>query len=518
MLEPVPKLASLKERLWYRRESASVTQKNTLIRVLNHIANNYPALCDVIVERGPAVNRSSFSINIDNHVRTLESLARIAEIDEAAAVVLAGMSIHTDYTGSRNYMSLFEELAEKAPDDFLRFLFHPDVPVNITSEMLWEKKYGEVPTYRVTQRLDGSYQTTVAAGHVAEANRIPDAFEDLLFPFLEVTDHQTAARVERLYDPDLENERLRASVIRVGSRLAVYYPAVFDALVKNLGNGHTSGDVMDHLYRIAQVDEDSGIRVASMPFVTQLSSGGDTRDDFEFLLAVLGATLIDPVQTHAILDMYEQETTIAWPDLGGLAIELLGLFRPEYTTKMKNLPWIQDGISSTTRYQIGARGCIGEERRFSERATVYTLNWNTRRGENDFVDSLLETQWLNEQPFNWLRGAAVHYLDEEIDKILMHRVLAMPFLETLEWRDIVAIKWIGQAVPSRYESSTSTQLSSFNRLLEHSAIGGEITNDNQDRLEEVVNEVGDSSRGFSVVTRRELEKYIACDEAPAGNA
>lgn len=516
LLEPVPKLASLKEQLWYRRDRASVTEKNTLIRVLNHIANNYPALCDVIVEKGPALNGSSF--NIDNHVRILESLARIAEIDEAAAVVLAGMSIHTDYTGSRNYMSLFEELAEKAPEDFLRFLFHPDVPVNITSQMLWEKKYDEVPTYRVIQRLDGTYQTTVAAGHVAEANRIPDAFEDLLFPFLEVTDHQTAARVERLYDPDLKNERLKASAIRVGSRLAVYYPAVFDALVKNLGNGHTSGDVMDHLYRIAQVDEDIGIRVASMPFVTQLSSGGHIRDDFEFLLAVLGATLIDPVQTHAILDMYEQETTVAWPDLGGLTIELMTLFSPEYASAMKSLPWIQDGISNTIPQRESRYGkCAEQEGSFSETRVVSTLNRGTRRGEVEFVNAIMGMQWIHDKHFNWLRGATVYYLDIEIDDFVIRQVAEMPFLETLEPEDIVALRWINQALPSRFTSGTSQLLAGFMRLLDHSAIGGEITDDNRNHLPEVAYEIGDASSGFSEIPLSNFAKFIFCDETPAGN-
>ena len=510
-LKPVAKMAFVPDELWHRVESNSITDKNTLIRVLNDIATNYPTLCDVIIETGPVGHDKAFFV--DNYARVLEGLVRIAHVDEGAAVALARMGFHTTNEGPRNFMPFFVELAEKAPEDFAAFLGHPDVPVNITLEMAFEKKYSGERTFRVIQAFDGSYRTVVAEGAVAEANRIPDVFEDLLLPFLEVTDPQAVARVAMLYDPDLENEILRASVIRFGNRLAVYYPDVFAALVKNLGNGHTSGAVMEHLYMIAQVDESIAVRVASMPFVADLPSGPSRAQDLEVLLGLLGATLIDLEQTHAILDMYEQETTVAWPDLDGLTIELLGLFRPEYATRMKSLPWIQDGISSTTPYRVSySQGCIGQEERYSEKATVYTLSLFTRRGHVNFVDAILQAEWMNNEHFNWLRGAAVRYLRIEIDGLLVHRVIEMPFLETLEARDLAAIKWIGEAMPSRYTSSTTVLLTSFMRLLEHSAIGGEITDDNQDRLEEVTYEIGDTSDGVSIVRLESFEKYISCDE------
>ena len=513
LMEPVPKLAPLVQgKAWYRTETISVTDKNALVGVLNRIATNYPALCDAIIETGPLGNNRGF--NLVPYADILEGLARIAEIDEDAAILLAQMDFVATYSNGPQYMRFFVQLAEKAPEDLIAFLAHPDVPVNITSEMVFETKYRGVPTYRVVQGFDGSYRTVVAAGAVAEANRIPDVFEDLLFPFLEVTDRQAATRVERLYDPDIENEILRASVIRLGSRLAVYYPDVFAALVKNLGNEHTSGAVMEHLYLIAQVDEDIGVRVASMPFVTELPSGGHIAQDLEILLDLLGATLIDPEQTHAILDKYEQETTVSWPDLDGLALELLGLFRPEYAARMKSLPWIQDGISSTTPYQVSQiRGCVNQEKGpYSEAGTVYILNLYTRRGDTNFVDVILQAEWMNVTRFNWLRGAAIYYLRIEIDELLVHRVVDMPFLETLEIRDLAAINWIGQAMPSRYTSGTNQVLASFMRLLNHSAIGGEITDDNQDHLREVAYEIGDSSDGFSTVGPNTFNEYILCDE------
>ncbi len=506
-------MALVREQRWYRSETRSITEKNALVGVLNRIATDYPALCDAIIETGPLGNNRAF--NLIPYVDILEGLVRIAEIDESAAIVLARMDFVATYSNGPQYMRFFVQLAEKAPEDLIAFLTHPDVPVNITSEMVRETKYRGVPTYRVIQGFDGSYRTVIARGAVAEANKIPDVFEDLLFPFLDVTDRQTAARVERLYDLDLKNEILRESAIRLGSKLAVYYPDVFSALVKNLGNGHTSGAVMDHLYRIAQVDENIGVRVASMPFVTELPSGRSRAQDLEILLALLGATLIAPEQVNAILDSYEQQATVAWPDLDGLNIELLALFRPEYTAKMKTLPWIQNGISSTTPFRIShARGCVSNEKdSLSEQATVYILNLYTRRGNAHFVDAILQAEWMNVAHFNWLRGAAVRYLRFEIDDLLAPRVIEMPFLETLEWRDLVAIKWIGEAMPSRYTAGINQVLASFMLLLDHSAIGGEITDDNQDRLEEVAYEIGDASGGFSVVTPQTFENYVFCDES-----
>ncbi len=505
-------MAFIQDQIWHRARSISITDKNTLIAVLNDIANNHPALCDVIVTAGPLGNNEVFFV--DYYARTLESLVRIASIDENAAAVLAHMNFHTANLGSVNFMPFFEELAEKAPEDFLSFLAHPDVPANITLEMALEDKYPNERTYRVIQNLDGSYRTILAGRAVAEANDIPDNFEDLLLPFLEITDPQAVARVEGLYDPQLESEILRASVIRFGSRLAVYYPHVFAALTRNLGDRYTSGALLEYLYMIAEVDEGIAARLATMPLVAHHPSGPTASRDVEVFLALLGATLIDPAQTHAILDMYEQEKTVAWPDLDGLAIELMALFRPDYATTMKGLPWIQNGISSTTRYRVSQiRGCIGEEERFSEADAIYSLNRSTRRGEIEFVDAILNTDWINDPGFNWLRGAAIYYLKVGIDSVLIRQVTAMPFLATLEARDLTAINWIGQAKPSLYTSSTNALLASFMRLLDHPAIGGEITDENQDRLQEVAYEISDSSYDLSGLPLSTFEKYIFCEDA-----
>ena len=509
-LTPVPKLAFVQQYDWYGSNYIDDSTKSALLDVVQEIVREHPELCDAMVEEDLLDVRLDYEM--ERITTNLEQLTQIARIDEGSAAKLARMDFTKVHNSSHKMaaMTLLVEMAEIAQEDFPAFLNHPDIPRNITDQLLKDEKY--VDGRRLTIRMldDKRYYIQVNT-----ANKIPDAMEDMLSPFLQATDSNVAARIDGLYPPDETDADAITDVIRYSSRLAVLYPDVYSALMNNVEDGYLSWTVARQLVRLAEADASVAARVAAMTFVSELPYGYNSLRAQQPLFMLTGATLLSPEQVHAILDTYERQETVQWPSLSGLRIELMNVFDADIAVRLKDMPWIQDGIRNEIAIEVYLEGCESQDSFLNEDDTIYSLTHSAILGDGTFIARLLEKEWMQSEDFGWMGAEAGSAFRYHFDELALD-ILDMQFLDTLELADLFTIYRLGGVVNER-RSTPLPARENFERILAHPDIGDEITDQNQDRLENVLDELffepdrGNIDSPYSTIGPDYFDRYSACE-------
>ena len=445
------KLARLAQFSWYSSKALSSTDRQTLIDRLCDMAINQPMLFERVVEL------SMMRINTDreaaNIALALDQLLQIGRIDEESAIKVSQMRLMNGAQhGAVQTLVLLTDLAEIAQADFPAFLAHADVPNDIPSVAYLGERYPE----------DLSPQVT-----------------DLFLPFLQAADPDAASRIESLEwfgAPD-------QGAIRRISGLAVFYPEVFASLMDNLGLGYLPWNHPIRAWRLAEIDEQTAVRVAGMPFWR----------NHVFLTTFTGLLLersmeLDLAGTNAIFDTYEEEGGIEWTELPDAAYSVIGVVHPDLYEAMASLDWVSNGISHT-RYEEW------NERRTPEYTPYvgedYALTRIVRAAAGEDISYLLrlfELPWIQER----LTGDEILFIEEVIflavttDVATANLLMGMQYVQDdVTYDDRTATGSIG----SLARSAGVDYRMYIERLLDDSRIGGEITDRNVQFVGEIVLEL-----------------------------
>ncbi len=349
-----------------------------------------------------------------------------------------------------------------------------------------------------TEREAMDYLGQVAAADEAAALRILD------HPFLETVEpHDAQSLADLLEVPGL-------SVAAIESVLAK--PWVEDGL------DDTERKIIDHLGQLAADDEAAVLRILELPFLETVE-----RHDAESLEDLLRVPVFSAAALESILarpwvedglDVYERRTVgrlrdiarrdemaaarilkmpfleAVGPDDVLMLDSLLGMADngPALLGEVAKLDWISDGLDETETALVRDLGwiAIGDEAMalrivgmpFLQAAefagepeasavnALWSLGWNSQ----DALTQLIEFPWvedgLNEyeeavaRNLGWIAG------NEEAQAL---RILAMPFLETVEPADGAAMESLGGLALHRQEA--------FQRVMSHPTLSGGISGD-----------------------------------------
>ncbi len=504
---PAPKVAFVQQYDWYTSDLVDEPDRDALVRVVEEIADNYPDLCDAMVEE------DLLSVRSYAHIRpltaNLEQFTQIAAIDEGSAVRLARM----DFTKSHNSsvktaaMRILVAMAEFSPRAFPDFLDHEAIPANITIDWLNSRNYNDGHEYIARTSDAGTHWIRIDT-----VDSIPDEIEDLFHPFLQLADPETATRIENLYPTELNDSSKIADVLRYNSFLAIFYPAVFSALMNNVGGSHLPMEVSRELVHVARADEQTAIRVASLPFLSDVPFESNSVKGRQPLFMLAGAAAVNPERTIAALDRYEHGETLIWPSLTGLRVELIGIFDPYVERRLRSAPWLQDGIDRAIKKRVNGV-C---EIRYGEDDLIFEFTHKTILFDKELVVAILREEWLQQDELSWREVDALE-LFETWHRDAVSNILGMQFLDTLELEDLFTLYRLAHIGAER-GAGNLPYAENLAKILAHDAIGGEITDRNQDELEDVIDElilgpsVGTARAGYyALIAPEYFDDYTECN-------
>ena len=454
---PTPEELSLEriaEFSWYSNDRLSLSDRFALTGNLSDMAVNYPALFEEITSKDMILllgQRPALYTRRDEIAGAVEITAhlnRIAAVDEASVSTLLRMTfldIATVEGGKA--LAFLADLAEVAEGDFVTFVNSPAFPQDIALDEL----------------LDD-----------ANRNDLSDRIEELLHPFLQLTAPDLAERIEDQVPP-VEYE---GSTLLNGSRLAIFYPETYEAFSDNLESARYEIGIPDGLVDLAVLDSSIAVRVAAMPLATN-----PLREFLELWEYLNTAITFNAEGVMVILDSLEEQEKTASEHIPTLLIELVSLYDNESYELMKSLLWVEDGVSGTkfelTQIQIDIAFDTGED----EWIRILTGQIIHEERGTLMID-LLQRDWMRDMNFGWIERQILwqfaFYLDDKEIAVL----LDMQFLETIEGDDRFTLLRLGGMEPSQRQLAYP-----FQDVIEHSLIGGDITDSNQCRLERVIEEL-----------------------------
>ena len=212
-------------------------------------------------------------------------------------------------------------------------------------------------------------------------------------------------------------------------QLALISRPVFWAWMEQSGDSEMHEATVNILVKLAKIDEEVALQIVQMPF---METKGDTGDyDILFLLTNLARS--DPANLQWVLSHPRLNGGIKDDHAATVALLVLGLQDPEAVAMIESLSWVRDGVA-----------------RKPSSGVAYS-NPDPTEVEQEAVLLLVEVASLSRQVFmelmskSWIQDyitARERYIVSSVrvftsnDSIIAHRIIKMPFLETIEVQDL----------------------------------------------------------------------------------
>ena len=212
-------------------------------------------------------------------------------------------------------------------------------------------------------------------------------------------------------------------------QLALISRPVFWAWMEQSGDSEMQEATVIILVELAKIDEEVALQIVQMPFMETKGDIGDY--DMLFLLTNLARS--DPANLQWVLSHPRLNGGIKDDQAAPVALLVLGLQDPEAVATIESLPWVRDGVARPSSSNFGYSNPDPTE---VEQEAVLLLVEVASLSRQVFME-LLSKSWI--QDYITARERYVVSSVREFtysDFTIAHRIIKMPFLETIEVQDL----------------------------------------------------------------------------------
>ena len=300
---------------------------------------------------------------------------------------------------------------------------------------------------------------------------------DLYVAYLRANDAEGSARLFISGHPEYISETTLRRIIE----FRVDHPDVYAAVSQYFIQEGKARAIREDAQNLAAIDEDLALRLARMEFNTfYAASAVNAWKLFK------DAVIIDSVRATEILEMYENNGGINTSNAADFNVEIATIVLPEIGRTLQELDWVRDGIDPPERTVTNDSVMVASSR---EEMTLHYIFEQTRTGETDIVEMVLERGWVQDKLTD-AEAFAGRYLIKNLDPEDAVELMGMQFLEDVVNEDVDALSSIRKYI----DEVRDIPGFSLDNLLDHRRIDGEITPQNLRYLEIAIEDTLEDAR------------------------
>ena len=229
---------------------------------------------------------------------------------------------------------------------------------------------------------------------------------------------------------------------------------------------------LEALASLALANELATARLAAMPFLDEVEYS-----DFEALQYLQAAADNHPGYLDNLVPYEGQGTPITDEMAGEIPVRYLEIFLADAGSRIRSLPWVADGIVYVPESEQSTPA--GRKLALERRKMLILVD--TAQTMPDVFNGLAGKQWM-QRHYDGVELVVMQSIVElaQLDRALALKILAMPFLDTYQYPDPWALRFILEL--------RSTEPWQLDRLLADPELSGGITDELRDRLTSIYKE------------------------------
>ena len=300
---------------------------------------------------------------------------------------------------------------------------------------------------------------------------------DLYVTYLRANDEEGSARLFIDGHPEYVGEYTLNRIVEFRAD----HPDVYTVVSQYFDQSGRAWAITEDARNLAAIDEDLALRLARMGFNTfYAASAVNAWKLFK------DAVIIDSARATEILEEYENNGGINTSNAADFNVEIATIVLPEIGRTLQELDWVRDGIDPPERIETNDSVIVVSSR---EEMTLHYILEQTRTGETDIVEMVLERGWVQDKLTD-AEAFAVRYLVKNLDPEDAIELMSMRFLEDVDNEDVDALSSIRKYI----DEVRDIPGFSLDNLLEHRRIDGEITPQNLRYLEIAIQDTLEDAR------------------------